>query len=70
MKCGARATRWEVGRVRCTTTLQFWKKNDETRHEVLVLERDPHVEQRRSIEASLSEVRDRLEQALPTKVAG
>jgi len=36
--------------------LRFWKKNDETRHEVLVLEEDPHVEQHRSVEASLSEI--------------
>jgi hypothetical protein len=48
---------------------RFRKKNDKTRHEVLVLERDPHVEQCRSVEASLSEVHDRLEQAMPTKVA-
>jgi hypothetical protein len=34
------------------------------------LEEDLHVEQRRSVETSLSEVHDRLKQALPTKVAG
>lgn len=34
------------------------------------LEEDLHVEQRRSVETLLSEVHDRLKQALPTKVAG
>jgi hypothetical protein len=68
MKCGARASLVGYsGRVRCTTTLRFWKENDETRHEVLALEGNPHVGQRRSVEISLSDVHDRLQQALPTK---
>jgi hypothetical protein len=33
-------------------------------------EEDLHVEQRCSVEALLSEVHDRLKEALPTKVAG
>jgi hypothetical protein len=33
------------------------------------LEEDLHVEQRRSVETLLSEVHDRLKQAVPTKVA-
>jgi len=56
-----------VGQVRCTTTLRFWKKNNETRHEVLGPEEDLHVEQGCSVEISLSDVHDRLQQALPTK---
>jgi len=59
----------EVGRLRCITTLRFWKKNDDTRREVLALERGTHVAQGRSVEASLFEVHDRLKQALPAKVA-
>jgi ribosomal protein S20 len=43
---------------------------DEIRHEVRALEENLHVEQRRSVEASLSEVHDRLKQALATKVVG
>jgi hypothetical protein len=37
---------------------------------VRALEEDLHVEQRRSVETLLSDVHDRLKQALPTKVAG
>jgi hypothetical protein len=59
-----------VGRVRCTPTLRFWRKNNEIRHELRTSEEDLHVEQRRSVETLLSEVHDRLKQALPTKVAG
>jgi ribosomal protein S20 len=43
---------------------------DEIRHEVRALEENLHVEQRRSVEASLSEVHDWLKQALATKVVG
>jgi len=42
-------------------------ENNETRHEVLGLEGDLHVEQRCSVEISLFDVHDRLQQALPTK---
>jgi phosphoglycerate-specific signal transduction histidine kinase len=71
MKCGARAVLgWQAGRVRRTTTLRFWRKNNEIRHEVRALEEDLHVEQRRSVEASLSEVHDRLKQAPADKSGG
>src|SRR5262249_48050619 len=42
-------------------------ENNETGHEVLALEGDLHVEQRRSVEISFSDVHDRSQQALPTK---
>jgi len=38
-----------------TITLRFWKENNQTRHEVLALEGELHVEQHRSVEAALCE---------------
>jgi hypothetical protein len=70
MKCGARASSvGKAGEFAAPQRCGSGGKNDETRHEVLAPEGDPHVEQHRSVEASLSEVHDRLKQALPAKVA-
>jgi hypothetical protein len=71
MKCGVRGG--SVGKpceFAAPQRCGFGGKNNQIRHEVRALEEDLHVEQRRSVETLLSEVHDRLKQALPAKVAG